>query len=198
MAPPSYPAGPSNYATNGSTQRDAIDLTNRPSPPPAPPQPSVDRKPLCIGAIQSKVTMIYPSPAVVIGKDVQSSRENLVVIPYRGAEMLKVRLKASLAKKNVEREAYYRSTDKPECPCAIMSRWLHKIRTSCRFCLVSGLALAGFDTSAASSIYIGELDQNAQRVFLPLLQRGLIRLEGYVQRIHPDAVSSIVDWHRAH
>jgi SWI/SNF-related matrix-associated actin-dependent regulator of chromatin subfamily A3 len=43
--------------------------------------------------------------------------------------------------------------------------------------------------AAASSIYIGELDQNAQRVFMPLLQRGLIRLEGYVQRIHPEAVS---------
>jgi hypothetical protein len=37
--------------------------------------------------------MIYPSPAVVVGQDVPNSRESLMVVPFRGAEMLKVRLK---------------------------------------------------------------------------------------------------------
>lgn len=43
--------------------------------------------------------------------------------------------------------------------------------------------------SAALTQYLGDLDASLADVLMPVMQRGLLRLEGYVQRLHPDAVS---------
>lgn len=78
----------------GISASSAIDLTNVriPSPP-----PGSDKKPLCIGSIQSRAVMLYPSPAAVIGAQApEGSKEKYQTVLFRGAELLKVRLKVSI------------------------------------------------------------------------------------------------------
>lgn len=70
----------------GGTSQSAIDLTSAPSPPQRNP-----KQPVCIGAITTQAYMLYPSPVVVLGG--VSDKEKLDLIPYRGAEFLKVKLK---------------------------------------------------------------------------------------------------------
>ncbi len=80
-----------NGGTNGISASSAIDLTNArlPSPPPIS-----DKKPVCIGSLSSKAVMLYPSMAAVVGAMPQEgSRENYQTMIYRGAELLKVKLK---------------------------------------------------------------------------------------------------------
>ena len=86
--------GPSgSIGSNGSSAEQAIDLTNvrLPSPPPLE-----QKKPLCIGAVQSRAIMLYPSHAAVVGaQPLPGSREKFMTLMYHGAELLRVKLKVS-------------------------------------------------------------------------------------------------------
>ena len=71
----------------GSASDSAIDLTG--------PAPVIDRKtPVCIGSLQSRAIMLYPAEAAVIGYlPPEGSKERYELIQYRGAELLRVKLK---------------------------------------------------------------------------------------------------------
>lgn len=105
-------AGPSTFApnaintngfagtatANGGSSSSAIDLTNvrLPSPPPVS-----DKRPICIGSLQSRVIMVYPSHAAVIGAQApEGAKERYQTVIYRKAELLKVKLKVSRAKQS--------------------------------------------------------------------------------------------------
>ena len=82
---------PGRTITNGVSSSDAIDLTgpNLPSPP-----PTHDKSPLCIGSIMSRAMVFYPSDAIYFGKHpAPGAPEQWDVVEFRGAELLKVKLK---------------------------------------------------------------------------------------------------------
>jgi SWI/SNF-related matrix-associated actin-dependent regulator of chromatin subfamily A3 len=87
-------AGPSSFVSNGLNGRSldqAIDLTQirLPSPPPLE-----TKKPICIGAVQSRAIMLYPSHAAMAGaQPLPGSREKFMTLMYHGAELLRVKLK---------------------------------------------------------------------------------------------------------
>jgi hypothetical protein len=84
----SYPsdAGPSAGASASS----AIDLTTMRIPTPPPD----NKKPVCIGSLISRVIMLYPAPAAVIGaQPPEGCKEKFDVVQHRGAEFLRVKLK---------------------------------------------------------------------------------------------------------
>lgn len=84
----SYPsdAGPSAGASASS----AIDLTTMRIPTPPPD----NKKPVCIGSLISRVIMLYPAPAAVIGaQPPEGCKERFDVVSHRGAEFLRVKLK---------------------------------------------------------------------------------------------------------
>ncbi|WWD21589.1 hypothetical protein CI109_106075 [Kwoniella shandongensis] len=137
----------------------AIDLTNIriPSPPPPPPN---DKHPICIGSLLSSALMLYPCPAVVIGaQPPPGSRERFDVVDYKGAELLRVKLKyrpaGTLARK--------------DDPTSILTRDTVQVLTP------------------SLTMYVGDLDSKVADPLADLMGRGLIRLEGFVQRLHPDA-----------
>jgi hypothetical protein len=87
----SYPsdAGPSAGASASS----AIDLTTMRIPTPPPD----NKKPVCIGSLISRVIMLYPAPAAVIGaQPPEGCKEKFDVVQHRGAEFLRVKLKVGL------------------------------------------------------------------------------------------------------
>lgn len=61
--------------------------------PSPPPQPS-EKKPICIGGIVANVVLPYPAPVLLIGaQPPEGSKEKYDVVPFHGAELLKVKLK---------------------------------------------------------------------------------------------------------
>ena len=75
----------------GISSASAIDLTqaNLPSPPRVS-----EKKPICIGAIQSRVIMLYKCPVAIVGAPPPpDAKERFMTVSYLGAEMLKVKLK---------------------------------------------------------------------------------------------------------
>jgi hypothetical protein len=58
--------------------------------------PGREKKVICIGAVNSTVTMLYTAPAAEIGmQPLPGVKERYTVVQYRGAETLKVKLKVS-------------------------------------------------------------------------------------------------------
>ncbi|KAK8847498.1 hypothetical protein IAR55_005356 [Kwoniella newhampshirensis] len=146
-------------AAAGVDPSSAIDLTNLRIPSP-PPRPANDKSPICIGSLLSSALMLYPSPAVLIGAQPPSgSRERFDVVEYKGAEMLRVKLKyrqaGTLARK--------------DDPMSILSRDSVQVLTP------------------MLTMYVGDLDPKIADPLADLMARGLIRLEGFVQRLHPEA-----------
>ena len=87
-------AGPVSSGSNGVSVASAIDLTKQtfPSPPPAPD----NKRTLCIGAVQSRAMVLYPSPAIYLGEaQPLGAKEKFHLINYLGAELIKVKLKVS-------------------------------------------------------------------------------------------------------
>jgi hypothetical protein len=83
------PALPADAGTSASS---AIDLTSAQilSPPPQ----SDAKKPVCIGSLISRVIMLYPAAAAIVGAEPpEGVKERYEVVQYRGAEFLKVKLK---------------------------------------------------------------------------------------------------------
>ena len=88
--------GMNGFGTNGHTADSAIDLTNvrLPSPPPV----KDTKKPICIGAVQSRAIVLYPSPAIVAGAEPPPNvKEKFSTIMYNGAELIKAKLKVGHA-----------------------------------------------------------------------------------------------------
>lgn len=90
-------AGPSRNGNGyaGASAASAIDLTSvkLPSPPPIPDS----KRPICIGAVQSRAITLYPSPAIMIGQDPPAgAREKFHLVNFIGAELIKVKLKVRL------------------------------------------------------------------------------------------------------
>ena len=78
--------------TNGYTADSAIDLTDvrLPSPPPV----KDTKKPICIGAVQSRAIVLYPSPAIVAGASPPPHvKEKFSTLMFNGAELIKAKLK---------------------------------------------------------------------------------------------------------
>lgn len=80
---------------NGASASSAIDLTS--GYVPAPSQHVLDpRRPICIGAIMSRVFSIYPPEIAVVGAQPPSgTKERLHMVNLRGADLIKVKLKVS-------------------------------------------------------------------------------------------------------
>ncbi len=74
------------------TATSPIDVTqNLPSPR------NDSKKPICIGAIMSRGIILYPSEAIIAGsRPPPHSKERYDLVDFRGAEMLRVKLKVSL------------------------------------------------------------------------------------------------------
>ncbi|WVQ69393.1 uncharacterized protein L199_007610 [Kwoniella botswanensis] len=143
--------------TSGKDASSAIDLTSRniPSPPPQ----SNDKRPICIGALWSQAIMLYPCPAVIVGaQSPPESREKYDVVNYKGAELLRVKLKhraaGTPARKGEPNNLLIRDTIQVLTP--------------------------GLTT------FVGDLDAAAADPLGSLMQRGLVRLEGFVQRVQPE------------
>ena len=95
--PPPRPIGTNGFNatgnSNGISASSAIDLSSArlPSPPPVN-----DKKPVCIGSLTSRAIMLYPCPAAVVGAQApDGSNDKYQTVNYRGAELLKVRIKVS-------------------------------------------------------------------------------------------------------
>ncbi|WVR04718.1 hypothetical protein IAU60_001729 [Kwoniella sp. DSM 27419] len=148
--------GASVPSGGGSDVSSAIDLTNRniPSPP-----PQDEKRPICIGSLLSYAIMVYPAPAVVVGAQPQSNKEVYDVVHWKGAEMLKVKLKYRRAGERARKDD----------PLSLLSRDAIHILTPGAF------------------TYIGELDVGVAEPLTSLLARGLLRLEGFVSRLMPEA-----------
>ncbi|ORY30328.1 SNF2 family N-terminal domain-domain-containing protein [Naematelia encephala] len=161
---PSTFTPPTSYmvGTNGSSvpagysASSAIDLTNSriPSPPPLHEQ-----KPICIGAINAKVLMMYPAPVVTKGYELpEGSKERLSLVIYRGGELLKVKLKLRHAGARPKPHEAWPSP--PSDAIQVMTPGM--------------------------SCYIGELDARASQVLIDHVARGLVRLEGFLLRNQPE------------
>ncbi|WVQ83192.1 hypothetical protein IAT38_005331 [Cryptococcus sp. DSM 104549] len=142
----------------GTDASSAIDLTSRNIP--SPPPPSDEKKPLCIGSIRSAALMIYPCAAVVIGAlPPPGSREKYDVVNFRGAEMLKVKLKFRAAGTLARKDE----------PNSMLQRDVIQVLTP------------------SLTTYIGDLEPRVAVHLGTLMARGLARLEGFVQRLQPTA-----------
>ncbi|WWC86799.1 uncharacterized protein L201_001678 [Kwoniella dendrophila CBS 6074] len=152
---------PSSHSSSstGKDASSAIDLTSRNIP--SPPPPNVDKQPICIGALWSQAIMLYPCPAVVVGaQPPQGSKERYDVVDYRGAELLRVKLKHKQAGQPARKGE----------PGNILMRDTIQVVTP------------GLTT------FVGDLDAQVADPLAALMQRGLVRLEGFVQRVQPESV----------
>ncbi|ORX34003.1 SNF2 family N-terminal domain-domain-containing protein [Kockovaella imperatae] len=151
-----YQAGSSQSA--GMSASSAIDITSRPSPPPAQPTYS-DKKPICIGAIHSRAIMLYPSQAAIVGSSPPpGSREKFHLVNYLGAELLKVKLKLRIPGQDPRPSDIWPPVSYPTLQI-----------------MTPGM-----------SSYIGDLDPHLAEQLIPLVSRGLLRLEGFIQRVFAD------------
>ncbi|KAK4684735.1 hypothetical protein P7C73_g5428, partial [Tremellales sp. Uapishka_1] len=152
--PPSTSNGASS-SSNGASSSSAIDFTR---PPPSPPMPPNSKEPVCIGAIMSRAIMLYPSPAVIVGNSApETSPEKWQVVEWRGAEMLKVKLKACL------KSSKHKDDGRPPKKDVIQV-------------YTPGL-----------TSYVGDLDPPVGDVLASVMARGLLRLEGFALRLQPEA-----------
>lgn len=88
--------GTNGNGTNGYTADSAIDLTDvrLPSPPPV----KDTKKPICIGAVQSRAIVLYPSAAIIAGAHPPPNvKERFSTLMYNGAELIKAKLKVNIA-----------------------------------------------------------------------------------------------------
>ena len=89
----SFSLGPTHSESSmGDSAASAIDLTQARLPSPSPASDS--KRPVCIGSIQSRAIMLYPSPAAIVGAGPPpGAKESFQTVMYMGAELLKVKLK---------------------------------------------------------------------------------------------------------
>ncbi|WVW78313.1 hypothetical protein I302_100267 [Kwoniella bestiolae CBS 10118] len=153
-----HPIGVNGYQQSAGTDASsAIDLTTRniPSPPPQ----NNDKRPICIGAIWSQAIMLYPCPAVLVGaQSPPDSKERYDVVNYKGAELLRVKLKHRVAGTPARKGE----------PNNLLLRDTIQV-------LTPGL-----------TTFVGDLDAGVADPLGSLMQRGLVRLEGFVQRVQPE------------
>jgi SWI/SNF-related matrix-associated actin-dependent regulator of chromatin subfamily A3 len=98
---PIHPSSPYQIGLNGGSSshsygsQSTMDLTVTNST--WTPPPGKEKKVICIGAVNTRAVMYYPSSAAIIGaQPPEGSKERFTTVNYRGAEMLKVKLKVSL------------------------------------------------------------------------------------------------------
>ncbi|WVF69696.1 hypothetical protein IAT40_004475 [Kwoniella sp. CBS 6097] len=143
--------------TAGNDASSAIDLTSRNIPS---PPPTDDKRPVCIGSLLSSAVMLYPCPAVIVGaQPPPNSKEKYDVVQWKGGEMLKVKLKY--------RQAGHLA--RKDDPTSVLQRDTIQLLTP------------GF------TVYIGDLDPRVADPLAQLMSRGLVRLEGFVSRLQPEA-----------
>ncbi|OCF44855.1 DNA repair protein RAD5 [Kwoniella heveanensis CBS 569] len=143
--------------TAGTDASSAIDLTSRHIPS---PPPADDKRPVCIGSLLSSAVMLYPCPAVIVGaQPPPNSKEKYDVVEWKGGEMLKVKLKYRPAGHLARKDD----------PTSILQRDTIQLLTP------------GF------TVYIGDLDPRVADPLAGLMSRGLVRLEGFVSRLQPEA-----------
>ncbi|WVQ98151.1 hypothetical protein IAU59_005273 [Kwoniella sp. CBS 9459] len=155
-----YSSNPYAVGANGTAGTDpssAIDLTSRNIPS---PPPADDKRPVCIGSLLSSAVMLYPCPAVIVGaQPPPNSKEKYDVVQWKGGEMLKVKLKY--------RQAGHLA--RKDDPASVLQRDTIQLLTP------------GF------TVYIGDLDPRVADPLASLMARGLVRLEGFVSRLQPEA-----------
>nr|XP_018265349.1 DNA repair protein RAD5 [Kwoniella dejecticola CBS 10117]OBR87507.1 DNA repair protein RAD5 [Kwoniella dejecticola CBS 10117] len=165
--PSQHPYTPHQVGMNGSASTStsmgidassAIDLTSRniPSPPPAPVN---DKRPICIGSLWSQAIMLYPCPAVVVGAQPPAeSKEKYEVVHFRNGELLRVKLKHRAAGTPARKGE----------PNNLLMRDTIQVLTP------------------SLMTFVGDLDAGLADPLTGLMQRGLVRLEGFVQRVQPE------------
>nr|XP_019008370.1 DNA repair protein RAD5 [Kwoniella pini CBS 10737]OCF47151.1 DNA repair protein RAD5 [Kwoniella pini CBS 10737] len=144
--------------STGKDASSAIDLTSRNIPSPPPP-PVNDKKPICIGSLWSQAIMLYPCPAVVVGSHPPpESKERYEVVQFRNGELLRVKLKHRAAGTPARKGE----------PNNLLLRDTIQVMTP------------------SLMTFVGDLDAGLADPLSGLMQRGLVRLEGFVQRVQPE------------
>ncbi|BEI89113.1 uncharacterized protein CcaverHIS019_0204750 [Cutaneotrichosporon cavernicola] len=135
-----------------------IDVDSMPvSRPPPPPNP---KKAMCIGGFMTRAIMLYPTDAAVAGvKPKAGQRWNIVT--FKGAEMIHVKLRLRKAG----------DQPRPDEPWTSVSQDTIQVTTY---------------PGGATGAYIGDIDPHIAGVLIPMLHRGLCRLEGFAMRLRPD------------
>ncbi|EIW71155.1 hypothetical protein TREMEDRAFT_27733 [Tremella mesenterica DSM 1558] len=149
------PSSGRRIGTVGANSASAIDLTRTNIRTP-PPVP--DKRPLCIGAIMSRALIFYPTPPIFTGNRApQGSPEQWDVIDYLGAELIKVKLKYRKAGAAPRRDEVWTS----------VTRDAIQVMTP------------------GMTSYLGDLDASLAATLIPHMAKGVLRLEGFAQRLPP-------------
>ncbi|KLT44189.1 hypothetical protein CC85DRAFT_242764 [Cutaneotrichosporon oleaginosum] len=125
-------------------------------------RPLNPKKPVCIGGFMTRAIMLYPNDAAVAGAKPKPG-QRWTVVTFKGAEMIHVKLRLRRAG----------DPPRPDEPWTGVSKDTIQVTTY---------------PGGANGAYIGDIDGHVAEILIPMLSRGLCRLEGFAMRLRPDGV----------